>query len=91
MPKYLCPNSQEEADEPWWWAPLVGVGKSIEGIDEYRFFDVDDFMLMCVPWNPEWNDRWTHRPPIELSRPPVVAAEGWVPNRFEERWPDPAA
>lgn len=48
MPKYLVPETQEDADQPHWWAPLVAVAKAVEGKEEYRFFDVADFMMMAV-------------------------------------------
>ncbi len=33
--------------DPSWWAPLDVVARLVQGNRRYRFFDVNDFMIMC--------------------------------------------
>jgi len=41
------PEPEGEPIDPSWWAPLEAVGRAVAATPRYRFFDVDDFMLMC--------------------------------------------
>ena len=43
--EYLFPLEGEPID-PSWWAPLKAVGRAVAATPRYRFFEVDDFMLM---------------------------------------------